>query len=201
MKKSEEIRNLLIANTKELMKSNRDVTIREIAKASFVNIAAVNYYFGDKENLISIVINEAVSELKGKLYQAIVGIDRNEPIETAFASMIDVIYLFALENTGIISYLFFNTGQKITSNLILNEFLLDNEFSDFIIDKLKESSTNQDHETLYAKYTLLFSSFAIPLFIEIMQSLNPEAKKEYTLSLNNERFRNIYINELIKIIK
>lgn len=199
-KRSEEIKELIVAKARELMKTKHNITIRDIAKASYVNIAAVNYYFGDKDSLISIVINDTIMKLKDELYEAIEKIEKEDSTEKVLTLMIDIIYRFALNNVGIISYLFFNTGQNITSNLLLKEFLLDNEFTNYIINKLKESNPNLDHNTLYAKYTLLFSSFCIPLFIEIMQSLSQEDSSNYILSFKNEHFKNTYIKELIKVI-
>lgn len=46
--------------TEKLLKEKGNVTIKEIADAAFVNIAAVNYHFRSKDALLQIVIEKSV---------------------------------------------------------------------------------------------------------------------------------------------
>jgi AcrR family transcriptional regulator len=200
MKKNEVVKDIIIKNTKELMRTKFNITIKDIATTSYVNIAAVNYYFGDKEKLISIVINEVIAELKETVNQALNKITVDDSIENILTIMIDLIYRFALNNIGIINYVFLNSNtQGDTSNLLLKEFLSYNEFTKIILDKLSISSGESNDKALYARYMLLFSSFCIPLFVEALQTVNQN--KLAISSLQDEEFRKIYIQELLRIIK
>lgn len=64
MRNNVEIKGLIIQETKKRIRKNPKLTIKEIADACFVNIAAVNYHFGRKDNLMAIVVKEILDELK-----------------------------------------------------------------------------------------------------------------------------------------
>ena len=201
MKKNEEIKEIIITNTKELMRKKGNITIKDIAQKSYVNIAAVNYYFGDKENLLSIVINQVVSELKVDVNKTLSLLTPLDRVEDIFTAMIDIIYRFALENTGIINYMFlYSRTQKDTSNLLLKEFLSKNEFTDQILTMMSESSGETDQKKLYARYMMLFSSCCIPMFIDLLKDQTSGSALNI-LSLRDEEFRKVYINELIRVLK
>jgi AcrR family transcriptional regulator len=200
MKKNDEIRETIIKNTKELMRTKPNITIKDIAESSYVNIAAVNYYFGDKDTLISIVVNQVIVELKETVNIAMNKIEPTDSAEKVLTIMIDIIYQFALNNTGIISYIFLNSSTKgDLANLVLKEFLSYNDFTKVILTRLSETTGEINEKNLYARYMLIFSSFCIPLFIEIMKVVS-EDKLQIT-SLLDEELRSFYIQELLRIIK
>lgn len=197
MNKREKTKAIILEKTKELISKNGDVTIKEISEACFINIAAVNYHFGSKENLVSIVINDIIKDLIEEITEEVKKIDYDEDFEKSLAIMIEIIYKFTIDNTGVIRYLFLNNDyQENSTNILVNSFFSDNEFTRTIIDHLMHSMKITDKKEAYAKYVLLFSSFSIPFFIEIAKNKND---KNLIFSIVSKDFRENYISEILKL--
>lgn len=201
MAKNKEVKASLISHTRELMRTNGNITIREIAEASFVNIAAVNYYFEDKGQLIGLVVHEVISELKNKINDKIKSIQPDENLESRLTDIIGFLYEFALENTGIVNYILLHLDtEKNAPNILIQEFLSDNEFTHVILRMISAENGIVDEKVLYARYTLLLSSFCIPLFIEIMQK-STMGNTNVMMTLLDDQYRKAYVHELIRVIQ
>ena len=199
MRKKEEVKDLIILKTKELIKDNPELTIKDIAEACYINIAAVNYHFGSKDNLISIVMNIIIEELKETVFNEIKKITEDDSIEDTLEKMLNIIYNFTMENTGVVRYLFLKKDNQINStNLLIDAFFSENEFTKTVFDYLSRSTEIKDKQIIYARYMLLFSSFSIPLFIEIAKKQNPESKFS---TIQDPSFRQAYINELLRLVR
>lgn len=61
---SEEVKQKIISTAIECIEQEgfQNVTIRKIAEAAGVNVAAINYHFGSKEQLLNIVMNATLNE-------------------------------------------------------------------------------------------------------------------------------------------
>ncbi|MDD3841965.1 MAG: TetR/AcrR family transcriptional regulator [Candidatus Izemoplasmatales bacterium] len=199
MVKNEAIKKAIIETTRELMSHKSSITIRDIADACYVNIAAVNYYFGSKDYLLSLVLDQIINEITHAIIDRLERIPLNTPIEESLEIMINMIYGYALENVGLFGYLFMNVENRdLASKLFIEAFFKKGEFKDMVFKKLRESSGLQDEQALYARYVLLFSCFCIPLVIQILT----ESQSEQQIpGLKNDEFRKNYINELIKMVK
>lgn len=199
MVKNEAIKKAIIETTRELMSHKSSITIRDIADACYVNIAAVNYYFGSKDYLLSIVLDQIINEITHAIIDRLERIPLNTPIEESLEIMINMIYGYALENVGLFGYLFMNVENRdLASKLFIEAFFKKGEFKDMVFKKLRESSGLRDEQALYARYVLLFSCFCIPLVIQILT----ESQSEQQIpGLKNDEFRKNYINELIKMVK
>lgn len=197
MKNNQDIKSKIIDSAKTLLRHNGSFTIKEIADTCYINIAAVNYHFGSKENLLNIVLQEIIDELKLLLTLAIDDLPKDSNNEAAMENILNLTYTYAIDNIGIINYLFLQTEyQGENAHILIKEFFTDSPFTREIYKKIAESTQDQDPETLRVKYLLLFSSFAIPLFIQILATKN----KNDILSLKTPSFRKKYIHELIKIL-
>lgn len=196
---SEDIKRKLIENTKKLLQEKSSITIKDIAEASYVNIAAVNYHFGSKENLMKIVLNEIIDSLKTYITDELIHIKTDKTFEEKLEMMINFIYNFAIENVGLLNYLFLsNELQKKSANLLVDQFFSDNQFTRMVYQSLAESIKTLNERELQAKYILLFSSFCIPLFIQISQTkLQGSMKIEV---FRDPEFRQTYIKSIMKIV-
>ncbi len=195
---SEEIKRKLIENTKILLKHNASITIKDIAEASYVNIASVNYHFGSKEKLIRIVLEEIIDNLKVYVTNEIINI-HNQPIEEKLEIVINYLYNFSVENIGLLNYLFLSEElQKESSSALISHFFSDNEFTRIVYHSISENSKITNEVELQAKYILLFSSFSIPLFLQISQT---KLKKPMKIEMfMNPEFRKAYIKNIIQMM-
>jgi AcrR family transcriptional regulator len=195
---SEEIRNNIIVATRKLIAAKPSITIREIADACFVNVAAVNYYFGSKDRLLAIVLDEIIHEVKDAVLHKLGSIPNDLPIEATLERMIDLIYSYAIANSGILAYLFLNVENRdFASRLFVEAFFQEGDFKRMVFEKLRESTGLVDEEALYARYILIFSSFVIPLLIQLLQK--PENGTQIP-DLKNEKFKVQYIQQLVKMV-
>lgn len=197
MKRKNQTKELIIEKTKELIVTNSTLTIKDISDACFVNVAAINYYFGSKDNLFNIVINEIVDKLKVDVLREVNKITQNTDIKETLAIITNIIYNFAVNNMGIIRFLFLNNdAQQGPSNSLLESFFGDNDFTKIILSRIMESYNITDISAAYTKYIVLFSSFSIPIFIGIAKSdSNP-----FLSTISNKDFQENYISELLKIL-
>jgi AcrR family transcriptional regulator len=197
MKNNKDIKEKIIVSAKKHLKQQGSFTIKELADDCFINIAAVNYHFGSKENLLNLVLQEIIDELKGLVTKTIDQLPKSAADETTMELILDLIYTYAIENVGIINYLFLqNEYQGENAHILIREFFSESDFTREIYKKIAEATQTHDDETLKVKYLLLFSSFAIPLFIQILAHKN----QDDILTLKSPTFRKKYIDELIKIL-
>lgn len=196
---NEDIRKHIIQETRKLIAKKTSITIRDIADACFVNVAAVNYYFGSKDRLLAIVLGEMIDEIKATIVETLNRFPKEHPVEEILESMINLIYNYAVGNLGIIGYLFMNVeNRELASKLFVDAFFKEGEFQRMIFQMMKESSGIQDKSSLYARYVMLFSCFCIPLVIQILS--DPESGSGLEV-LTSEKFKQQYIEELMKMIR
>ena len=69
MKKSEETTKKILDAVTELLKTNDNITIKDICDKAYINIAAVNYHFGDKDTLINMAVQNIIDDLKKQIAQ------------------------------------------------------------------------------------------------------------------------------------
>lgn len=197
--KNLEIKRKIISETRGLISEKRNVTIKDIADKCFMNIASVNYYFGSKEQLIDQVLDEVIYDLKKQITDLLLQNEHKSKSELLEA-MITYTYNFSLENIGLISYLFLNQDSSDRAgNKLIETFFSTNPFTQMIYEKLNVEMKSIDPNIIYAKYVILFSSFAMPLFISIASNNSPTNLQVETFK--NEVFRQHFITELLRILE
>ncbi|MFA7725479.1 MAG: TetR/AcrR family transcriptional regulator, partial [Candidatus Izemoplasmatales bacterium] len=112
MSKSEETKKAIIEATRILISQKSSITIREIADACYLNVAAVNYYFGSKDYLLSLVLDQIINEITHVIIDRLNQIPVNNPVEETLEIMINMIYGYAIDNVGLIGYLFMNVENR-----------------------------------------------------------------------------------------
>lgn len=113
----------IINATKQVLKQKGNATIKDIADAAFVNIAAINYHFGSKDNLITIVISEMVKGLRDEVAKLIhKRVETKDDFDILMTNLVNVVFQFAEENIGIVSYSFVQIATEPTTSNVLVEF-------------------------------------------------------------------------------
>lgn len=186
--------------TKMLLAQKGEVTIKDIAEYCHINIAAVNYHFGSKNDLIKLVMTDMLNELKSNLKQRVQHYDQNKQDITEFLTeMLSLVYQFIFQHKGVLKYLFINLDQQESSTTqLIESFFTDNEFVDLVYHSLRKNIPNSDPKELMVRYLMIFSSFLIPLFIELIQKNTELSTFDF---LSDEAFKKIYITQLIKLIQ
>lgn len=195
--KANDIKERILETTKRLLIEQGQVTIKDITSASYTNIASVNYHFGSKEALLERITKEAIDVLKNDVVSILLKEGENRNKRQLLEEIIDYIYTYCLENIGIVSYLFLSTDYQISSsNLLIDTFFSDNEFTRFIYQEVGLTSKLLNQTQIKARYMVLFSSFAMPLFISISKN---QTKEKDTL-LSDLEFRKFFIEEILRIV-
>ncbi|MCD4826271.1 MAG: TetR/AcrR family transcriptional regulator [Acholeplasmataceae bacterium] len=196
--KNQDIKRKIIDHTRELMQKKIHITIKDIAEACYINIAAVNYHFGSKENLLLTVMDEVVEELKSDVIKLINENDMD--IEPFLEKIVTYVYNFAIENIGVLNYLFLtNELQSETSNALVKTFFTENAFTRMVYKNLASSIKTENPKELAARYMIIFSSFSIPLFIQISEINNKDHSPLETFK--DPEFRKFYIKQLVRMVE
>ena len=198
MAKDPQIKKLMIEETRKILEEKGNVTIKDIAERCYVNIASVNYYFGSKENLIFLVLSEVLNEIKQSVFK-LVEQNNGENVEVFLQKVITVIYNFSVEHVGILRYLFIADGMKEGQLFeFVRSFFLDPEFVSMVYSNLGKQLNTDDQKLLQVKYVIIFSSFFMPLFIQIIQPTTNDDK--HIEMFRDPDFKNCFIEQLLKIL-
>ncbi|MDY4787898.1 MAG: TetR/AcrR family transcriptional regulator [Bacilli bacterium] len=193
MEKSNETKRQIIDATKKIVKVRTNVTVKDICSAAYVNAAAINYHFGDKRNLMNIVLKEIIDEFKEMFIKEIDTLE-NYSLEQIMEHIIELVYQFSLENQGMIRYLFSSDESGLSSENIgiLQNFLFKDAFFSTVMAKLIAVTKDTNTNVIYAKYMILFSSLCLPMIVEFTSSDN---NRVLSKELMNE-----YIHLLAKVL-
>jgi TetR/AcrR family transcriptional regulator, regulator of cefoperazone and chloramphenicol sensitivity len=198
--KTQDIKRKIIDTTKILMQTNTHITIKDIADACYMNIAAVNYHFGSKEKLLLTVMDEVVETLKADIIMLIDKQKDDMPIESFIESIIAYIYNYAVDNVGILNYLFLTKElQSESSNALVKTFFTNNQFTQMVYKNLSEALKTENKKEIAARYMILFSSFSIPLFIQLSE-VNQKSNTPID-TFKDPEFRKFYIKQLVKMVE
>ena len=185
MDKSNETKRQIINATKELVKTKVNVTVKDICSKAYVNTAAINYHFGDKRNLMNIVLKEIIDEFKLYFIEEIEH-DEGLSIDQTLEHIISIIYKFSMDHKGMIKFLFSSEESGLNEDNIgiLQNFLFKDAFFDTIMSKLVKTTKDTDINVIYAKYVILLSSMCFPMIIDFTRqdkevTLNKDLMKEY----------------------
>ena len=191
MKKSETTSRKILDTVKELLKTRENITIKDICDKAYINSAAVNYHFGDKDTLINMAVSEIFAELKQQI--EVMADNEFESTEQALYTFADLCYNFAAEYSGAVKYMLTSATFE-HGNSILQQFLQDKKFTDFVIEKFQQLNPTVDRVQLMCKYIMTLSVFLFPMICQT------PFLKEGTLSLKNSEFKKAYINQMVKIL-
>lgn len=172
-----------------------DFTIREIAEEAGVNVAAINYHFGNKNNLLVEVENHYSSLLYNSQYEILMNssLKSNEKIALWTRGLID----FMFQCPALIGLIVnLSNEDKSYKPILIQKIYLNTELQRIIEGIIKESTGIEDEKILSYKYLQLFSGVLGPVLSRIVSSTFGEGESSFEIK-NNEDLDE-YINILVK---
>lgn len=192
----EESKRKLIDTTKNLLRTQGNITVKDIADHSYMNIASVNYHFGSKDALINIVIKEVLDELKEAIKIKVEHYIGILEIEAFMMDILEFVYSEMLYNGGILKYLFLsNEGTMTSANELIKSFFEESEFTELVYKSLSQNLETTDPNILTARYMIIFSSCIMPIFVQLI-SLNESTVQTF----KDEAFKKVYLKQLIELV-
>lgn len=192
----DDIKTLIITKAKELIMDQGGFTIKELTDATHVNIAAVNYHFGSKDNLTKMIIQDLIGDLRKVLSYYIFRLERGIEIEVFIRELVNILYDFTVENAALLRYLFVSIdSQQLTSNELISAFFSENDFTTVAYGHLANLIGSENPKEIAARYMIFFASGAAPMIFELMQG-----KKESIATFQDEEFKTYYIQQMIKLL-
>ncbi|CAK7067505.1 TetR/AcrR family transcriptional regulator [Tissierella sp.] len=181
----------------ELFPVKGDMTTREIANLAGVNVAAINYHFKSKDNLMKAV---------EKHYSSMLYDIQNEIINDPSTTLEDKLIIWA---NHLMEFMFkWPALITVVSSLILqdkeynpeiiNKFFRDVELKDKIQDIISKITGIEDIDTLNYKYIQLFSGVLGPIIFQVLPMISGMKGIFIDFSLEEERMK--YIKNLVTSI-
>lgn len=194
MQKTDTKQNLISA-VKELIVSGESFTVKDITKKAYTNVAAINYYFGDKNTLVNLALGEIIDDYRQIVINELKR-DRTsnrEYIEN-FLTLVAQMYS---ANRGVIKFIVSNdTGDKST---FINRFLFDDELTGLVYDKMELMTGEKRPEVKLCNYMIALSSFIVPLLFDCQ---NDDGASCMGLSmLQSEEMRSVFVLQLMKLFE
>lgn len=177
MKKSIETKQLLLDTVKNLLSHTADIKVKDITDTAFVNIAAVNYHFDDKDRLVELAMNEIFVDFK----YAINNFDSSqfESHADAIKSFIDLNFAFTKEHIGF----FKKITQEETAG---NRYFHDEEFNRISTTQLHAMGIEKNGEEVSA----IFASFLAQIVFAVLFFPSELEKVE------KSKFMSTYFNQI-----
>ncbi|MBU5311446.1 TetR/AcrR family transcriptional regulator [Tissierella carlieri] len=181
----------------ELFPVKGDMTTREIANLAGVNVAAINYHFKSKDNLMKAV---------EKHYSSMLYDIQNEIINDPSTTLEDKLIIWA---NHLMEFMFkWPALITVVSSLILqdkeynpeiiNKFFRDVELKDKIQDIISKITGIEDIDILNYKYIQLFSGVLGPIIFQVLPMISGMKGIFIDFSLEEERMK--YIKNLVTSI-
>ena len=199
MSKNNKTKDLIFNTAVKLLQTNGNLILKNISDEANVNIAAINYYYGDKDTLIKEIISYQLNILKTRVSDLLDTFNayKKNP-EESMCNILTYLYDFCIENLGIIKFIFGVNNKQITEEAIylyIHEITLDTDFMDKVMIYINTISPFYTMSKYKIKYTQLLSTFAFPLIVEL-DLLKIDIA--YFTSIKDTKFREQYIQQLCK---
>jgi TetR/AcrR family transcriptional regulator, regulator of cefoperazone and chloramphenicol sensitivity len=182
----------ILEATLEIISSQgfQNVTIRKIATNAGVNVAAINYHFGSKDNVINAALEYLMVQAKN-IFKCLK--NNHETPEQRLENFVNKLSKNFLKYPDQIQYLIY---QSIHDQSTQNKFqeYLKAEGIDLIKATIRQIRLTEDDAALQMRIVQLFSCLAFPVL------LGNRSTEIFGLEFNDPKKRNAYIDLLLKNI-
>lgn len=175
-----------------------EVTIREIAEKAGVNVASINYYFGNKNNLLKEVesyYSEILYNMQFKILEES-NISSNGKLINWTKSFIDFLFEFP-SLFGLIGEL--SIEDRSYKPLVIQKIYLNKELQGKIKELIKEETGIEDKKILNYKYVQLFSGIVGLVVSRIVSDTFGDEESIFDINKREElnEYANILINGVL----
>ncbi len=163
------------------------ITVRRISTQAKVNVAAINYYFGSKEQLIEEVFKKLGDKLDEQfeiLYAE--GIECNQRLRDFALNILEFMILYP----GLVNYLFFSSITKGSVRHVV--FQNEPKRQERVNMLLSKCTGTTDPVKLSMKTNILFSAMMHPI-VSLQNKVNADVSK----SFQDPEYRKGYISLLV----
>lgn len=197
-------KEIILREARRLLKENGTITIKDITKAAYVNVVAVNYHFGTKEKLVHQIITDVLQEFRQEVVEMIINpAFLRLDLDTQLTTVIDRMFKYFNENSGILTYSLIEAVRSDTDTPkpMLDLFIFDPAFSTAAIDHIAHITKAEDRRVAFSKYMLIFAALITPLFIEsVIGDKYWEARTDKPREFVIEAMGRCYLDEIKKIL-
>ena len=170
-----------------------EFTIREVAEKAGVNVASINYYFGNKNNLLKEIENYYADILYKAQFEILKenGLDPKEKLSRWAENLIG----FMFRSPALIGLIVNIINEdKSYSPLLVQKIYLNKELQSIIESLIKQSTGIESERVLNYKYLQLFSGILGPVISRVVSSTFGEEKSVFDIDGHED------LNEYIEIL-
>lgn len=174
-----------------------EVTTREIAEKAGVNVAAINYYFGNKNNLLKEVENYYSGLLYDDQYEILASkkLDNTEKLIQWAKSLLNFMFKYPAI-VGLIVNI--TTEDKSYSPVLIQKIYVNREIQAAVEDIIAKATGIKDKKILNYKYLQVFSGVLGPV-VNLLVA-NTFGKRESIADINSPNELDEYINLLVNTV-
>lgn len=176
-----------------------EVTIKEITEKAGVNIAAINYHFGNKNNLLREVENYYTNLLYNKQHEILVN-DKLSPAEKLVQwakGLVDFMFKYPALVALIVNIV---TEDKNYNPAIIKNIYLNTDIQNTVKNIIHESTGIKEEKILNYKYMQIFSGILGPVVNKAVSSMYGQGQG--IMDINNtdelDEYIRILVNSILK---
>jgi hypothetical protein len=176
-----------------------EVTIKEITEKAGVNIAAINYHFGNKNNLLREVENY-YTDLLYKIQQEILVNEKLSPSEKLVQwakGLVDFMFKYPALLALIVNIV---SEDKNYNPAIIKNIYLNRDLQGAVKSIIQKSTGIEEEKLLNYKYMQIFSGILGPVVNKAVSSIYGEGKDIMDIDNIDEldEYINILVNSILK---
>lgn len=174
-----------------------EITIRQIAEKAGVNVAAINYHFGSKNNLLKEVENYYAEILYNMMKDILLKKEHNpkEKLVLWTNSLMEFMFKYPALIALIANLAAEDRGYN---PILIQKVYLSEELENAITLLIKESTGIENERILKYKYLQIFSGILGPIISEVVSLTY--GNNHHILNISEKHQREEYINMLIESI-
>lgn len=171
-----------------------EITVRQISEKAGVNVAAINYHFGSKNNLLKEVENYYAEILYNMMKDVLLreGTNPKEKLVLWTNSLMEFMFKYPALIALIANLA---TEDREYNPILIQKVYLNVELENVITLLIKESTGITEERILKYKYLQIFSGILGPIIGEVVSLTY--GNKNHILNISEKGQREEYINMLI----